>query len=257
MLIPDKLKIILSVSVLITVLSGCGHDDKVVNCEGVEFYAELVLSRMFPSQGEVLVIVDTIAASFDSAYSPLAPAKPCSAVSVTCNSYALQWQDGAQKHLYTEDINYLGFLVSDDIYIFKVDSGQAVPAFEKSIRFPSVQPILSYPRVYPLPWGFDSVSIASGFTITWTGTGTENVELIICNDPQPRYPPTDTLYHTITENDGALIVSTNDLINVTPGDIYKILLILKNSESVISEGYDPRSSVIALRYTFSNFYAIE
>ena len=257
MLLLNRFKIIMTIFILITMLSSCGDDDKIVNPKAIEFYTELTLSRYYPSQGGVLVIIDTVAASFDSLYSLLAPAKPCRDVSVTCNSYTLQWQDEAQKHLYTEEFNLEGFLESGDIYVFKVDSGQVIPAFEKSIRFPSAQPILTYPRTYIPPIGADSVSIASGFTITWTGTSTDNVEVFICKDPEPRYQPTDTLYHTIAENDGSLIVSTNDLVNVTPNDAYKILIILKNSESVISNGYDPRSNVVALRYTFSNFYVLE
>ncbi|MBN1213340.1 MAG: hypothetical protein JXA92_12265 [candidate division Zixibacteria bacterium] len=251
-----KLNMFLIMVLSIVVLSTCGNDDKITNNEAIEFYAELFLSRFYPTQGGVLVITDTISASIDSVYSPLAADKPCCSLNIICNSYTLQWQDGVQRHLYTEDLNDMGFLDQGEICIFKVDSGQAVPAFEKSIRFPSVQPILSYPRSYPPPWGADSVTISNGFTITWTGTNSENVELIICTDPEPRFQPPDTLYHFITENDGALTVSPNDLVNVTPGDLYKILLILKNSESIISEGYDPRSSVNALTYTISHFYAL-
>jgi len=257
-LILNRLRVILSASVLITSLSSCGDDDKIVSDEAVEIYAELVLFRQLPSQGSgLLEIFDTVAASFDSVFSPLTPAKPCCSVSVTCNSYVLQWQVGAQKHLYTEDFNDAGFLEPDEVYIFKVDSGQAVQAFEKSVRFPSVQPILTYPRSYLLPEGADSVSIASGFTITWTGTSAEDVELIVCIGYIGHYPPPDTLYHTITENDGDFTVTTNDLVNVTPGAKYTLLLALKHSESLSSKGYDPRSSVSALFYTLSQFYAVE
>lgn len=251
-----KLKTIMIMSVLIVILSGCGSDDKITNNETVEFYAELFLTRFYPSQGGVLIVSDTISASFDSVYSPLTPNRPCSSLGISCNNYVLQWQDGVKQHLHTEDTNDVGFLGSGSIYTFRADSGQAVPAFEKSIRFPTVQPLLSYPRFYPPPAGLDSVSTISGFTITWRGTGSGTVELIICDGSEPGFHPSDSLFHFITENDGALSVSPNDLAGVTPGDSYEIILIFKNSEAIISEGYDPRSHVTALTYTISHFYAL-
>ena len=251
-----KLNIFLIMVLSIVVLSSCGDDDKITNNEATDFYAELFLTRYYPTQGGLLIITDTISASIDSVYSPQTANKPCCSLNITCNNYTLHWQEGVQRHIFTEDLSELGFLDKGEICIFKVDSGQAVPAFEKSIRFPSVQPILSYPRSYPPPALADSVIISNGFTITWTGTNSEYVELIICTHPELRFQPTDTLYRFITENDGTLNVSPNDLADVTPDALYKILLILKNSESIISEGYDPRSNVTALTYTFSHFYAL-
>jgi hypothetical protein len=250
-----ELKIFLAILLLIALLSGCESDDKITNDKSLEIYTELFISRFYPTQGGALVITDIISASFDSVYSPLTPNKPCSSINVSCNSFDLQWQDGAKQHIYTE-LGDLGFLNLGDIYVFKVDSGQAVPAFEKSIRFPSVQPLIGYPRMYPPPTLADSVSIASGFTITWGGTSSGKVELIICDGLDLGFQPSDSLFHIITENDGALSVTPDDLARVIPGETYEIILILKSSESIISEGYDPRSHITALTYTISHFYAL-
>jgi len=255
MLLPGKLRIILSASVLITVLSSCGDDDKITNHETIALYAQLNLSRMRPPGG-VLILSDTISASFDSVYSPTTPRKPCRSVNMICNSYSLQWQDDIQRHIYTEE-SAEGFLYLGGIYIFKIDSGQAVPAFEKSIRFPTVEPSLTYPikRSY-LPGDMDSVSISSEFTITWKETSSETVELIICDETVNDYYPADTLVRIITENDGAVDVTPDDLVNLVPNNMYEIMITIRNSEAIISEGYDPRSRIIAENRTFTFFYAL-
>lgn len=241
---------------LIQLIPGCSDDDKVTNSGATEYYTELYLTRFYPSQGGVLFINDTISASFDSVYSPLTPSKPCSPVDVSCNSFALHWDDLVTRHIYAPDLGGAGILNLGSTYIFSADSGQAVPAFEKPIRFPSVQPLLSYPKVYDPPMGVDSVSTTNGFTITWGGTSSGSIELIISDGSEVCFHPSDTLFYVVTEHDGSYEMSPADLANIPVGELYQIMLTLKNSEAIISEGYDPRSHVTALTYTISHFFAL-
>jgi hypothetical protein len=241
---------------VVTILSSCGSDDKITNDKTSKLFAQLLITRFRSSQGGVLMIADSIFASFDSTYSPIIPVKPCSLIRINCNSYSLEWQEEIQRHLYTDNSNEEGFLGLGTIYIFKTDSGQAVPAFEKSIRFPSEQPRLTYPLITPPPNWLDTISLANGFTITWQGTGPGAVELIICDAAVAGYYPEDTLARVVTENDGSVTLAPADLVGLAPDQMYKIIMIIKNSEAIISEGYDPRSSVTAQMHTFSTFYAM-
>ena len=247
-------KFVLLAILLMIVLSSCGSDDKITNGESILYYAELNVSRIHPPGG-VIVMTDTISASFDSIYSPITSNKPCCSLNITCNSFTLQWQEGLQRHIYS-DISIDGFLNLNGIYIFRLGSDQAVPAFEKSITFPTAEPWLTYPRLTnPATNTFDTVLISEGFTITWTGTSSETVELIVCDGSVSEYHPADTLVYIITENDGAVAVTADSLINLVPNNMYKIIMTIKNSEALISEGYDPRSRIIAQNHTFSYFYA--
>jgi len=102
----------------------------------------------------------------------------------------------------------------------------------------------------------DSVSISGNFTITWNGTSSEAVELIFCDHSVGNNYPADTLVHIITNNDGAVEVTPEALVNLVPNNTYEIITIIRKSEAIISEGYDPRSRITSENRTFTYFYAL-
>jgi hypothetical protein len=251
------LKIIFLGTLAVLMLFGCSEDDKATNGGGTGgVYADLLVSRFYFSGGSgLLVFSDTVIASLDSIYAPADPVKPYGPLTITCNDDTLQWLADRRLHEYSTG-ELEGFLTPGQTYIFEVGPDQGVPAFEKSIDFPSNLPFISYPVVSVPPNWLDTISLATGFKATWSGTQTGNVELIICDSEEASTYPTDTLLVLETENDGSYSFSSEELSGLTADNMYRLILTLKNEEAIVYNDYDERSRIIARIITSSTFYAM-
>lgn len=186
-----------------------------------------------------LMRIDGISARFDSAYAPCEPEQPLQADSVFCNDYRLNWN--ASQHLFNYSQIYpMSFLNLDSIYTFRIVGNSSVPSFTKAVRFPASEPYLTYPSVY------DTVS-RSGFTATWANSGSGTVWLVMMNDQ-------DTTHINFeTANDGSHTFTAAQLTGLAEGD-YGLIMTYANSVSVNTQGYDPRSAIIAKVISTAVFY---
>ena len=196
--------------------------------EGV--YAKLVLARMIYYMGEGDPYrVDIITASFDSGYGPCTVLHPLQPSGVTCNDFTLNWVDEMGSFTYAE---HLGFLKLDTNYVFEVISGGEVPSLTQAITFPSVEPYFTSPT-------HGSTVSRSGFATTWSGSGSGTVEIIMV-DPAAG----DSAVWVSTVNDGSYSFNGDQLASLTPGG-YVMVLNHYNRESIVADGYDPRSIIAA------------
>ncbi len=198
--------------------------------EGV--YAKLVLGRIITWMGEGDPLrIDIITASFDSGYGPCTVLHPLQPSGVMCNDYSLDWFEEMSSFTYSEDLNLQGFLKLDSSYVFEVTGGGEVPSLTRAITFPSVEPYFTSPTYYA------TVS-KSGFGTTWSGSGNGTVEIILVD------PAGDSAVWVSTANDGSHSFTGDQLASLTPGG-YILILNHYNRESIVAEGYDPRSIIAA------------
>lgn len=186
-----------------------------------------------------LMRIDMISARFDSAYAPCEPEQPLRADSVFCNQYRLNW-NSSQNTFYYNQLYPMEFLLLDSMYTFRVIGNNSVPSFTKAVRFPASEPYLTFPSIY------DTVSL-SGFTATWVNFGQGTVWLVMLKDE-------DTTHLNFeTANDGSYTFTAGQLAGFVEGD-YGLVMTYANSVAVNSQGYDPRSAVIAKVMSSTVFY---
>ncbi len=148
---------------------------------------------------------------------------------ITCNEYTLLWSAPETLYKYAPFIP-LPFLVEGETYTYDVDGGAQAPDFTISIDFPDSSPYITDPPMS------GTVSL-SGFTVTWNGTGSENVFLSIVGVG-------GGFVGIETANDGSYAFSAGELSELTAG-AYALTLNYFNSENIDESGYDPNSYVRA------------
>lgn len=186
-----------------------------------------------------LMRIDGISARFDSAYAPCEPEQPLRADSVFCNQYRLNWNP-SQNNFYYNQLYPMNFIKLDSIYTFRVFGNSHVPSFTKAVRFPASEPYITFPSM-------DDTVSRSGFTATWANSGQGTVWLVMLKDE-------DTTHLNFeTANDGSYTFTAGQLSSFVEGD-YGLIMTHANSVTVSTQGYDPRSTVIAKVVSTAVFY---
>ncbi|MBN2541436.1 hypothetical protein JXI42_01065 [bacterium] len=204
--------------------------------EGV--YASLELTRFvvqFPAGDSIIEwTMDNIYAWFDSAFAPCEPLHPLNAGTITCNEFTLNWEATEGWYHYTEGYPSTFFTLGET-YTFNIEGSADVPALTKSIDFPSAEPHITSP-------GMNDTLSLSGFTVTWTGTSSEDIFIYLGDTTA-----TDSV-GVETDNDGSHTFSSSDLSALEPGP-HTIGLYMRNYEYIEAAGYDSRSTIFALCFT--------
>jgi hypothetical protein len=200
------------------------------NDQGI--FAELHVLRYAGYYDATVYYDDQIAARFDSSYAPEYPLQSLQVESVDCNQYQLAWEDLVELYRYRDPIND-PFIQLSHNYVFGVVGNDVVPDLVDSVTFPDCSPYITNITEE------DTLSF-NGFDVEWDGYCGGYVRFVIMDYTD------STGVDFETENDGSYSFTSSDLdpLDNIPG-VYYMYMILQNSRSITTGGFDPRSVVKA------------
>jgi len=205
-------------------------------------FTEMVMSRELTPHGHMgLMRKDMIFARIDSLYSPCDSIIPVQADSVFCGEFNLEWLDSLRIYKYEQNMPP-NFITLDSTYQVAIYA-DSLPDLTDTIMFPGYEPYLTYPA------DGDSVSLDSSLSLGWDNMGDAfvSISLVPLADSGCLLPGNpagiDGIFTEVLDV-GYYVIPASQINGLTPGD-YLLVLNLYNIKYIDSEGFDPRSFIIA------------